>query len=96
MIHQQRIIPWGVVFLGRNVFNKNEHFPGLGFFLMASSGKTKLAVKHFVLKGNRIQPPFPKGTETCVFGTGCFWGSVGAVTEDMKFALNTKHMQYGD
>ena len=42
---------------------------------MASSD---VAVNHYVLKGNRIQPPFPKGIQTCVFGTGCFWGSVRA------------------
>ena len=50
---------------------------------MASSGKTELAVNHFVLKGNRIQPPYPEGTQTCVFGTGCFWGSVSACTANM-------------
>jgi peptide-methionine (S)-S-oxide reductase len=29
---------------------------------------------HFV-NGNRIQPPFPEGLETAVFGLGCFWGA---------------------
>jgi peptide-methionine (S)-S-oxide reductase len=29
---------------------------------------------HFV-NGNRIQPPFPDGLETAVFGMGCFWGA---------------------
>src|ERR671926_1690243 len=29
---------------------------------------------HFV-NGNRIQPPFPEGLETAVFGMGCFWGA---------------------
>jgi peptide-methionine (S)-S-oxide reductase len=24
--------------------------------------------------GNRIQPPFPDGMQTAVFGAGCFWG----------------------
>ena len=30
--------------------------------------------RHFV-NGNPIQPPFPDGLETAVFGMGCFWGA---------------------
>ena len=26
------------------------------------------------VNGNRIQPPFPHGMQTVVFGAGCFWG----------------------
>src|SRR3954462_15196345 len=26
------------------------------------------------VNGNRIQPPFPDGLQTAVFGGGCFWG----------------------
>ena len=26
------------------------------------------------VNGNRIQPPFPDGVQTAVFGAGCFWG----------------------
>ncbi len=29
---------------------------------------------HFV-NGNKLQPPFPEGTETAVFAMGCFWGA---------------------
>ena len=29
---------------------------------------------HFV-NGHRLQPPFPAGLETAVFGLGCFWGA---------------------
>ena len=29
---------------------------------------------HYV-NGHRIQPPFPKGIQTAVFGMGCFWGA---------------------
>ena len=29
---------------------------------------------HFV-NGNPLQPPFPEGVETAVFGMGCFWGA---------------------
>ena len=37
---------------------------------------TPLAVptEHFV-NGHRIQPPFPEGLATAVFGMGCFWGA---------------------
>ncbi|NJN52632.1 MAG: peptide-methionine (S)-S-oxide reductase MsrA [Gammaproteobacteria bacterium] len=30
--------------------------------------------KHFV-NGHPLQPPFPAGMETSVFGLGCFWGA---------------------
>jgi peptide-methionine (S)-S-oxide reductase len=29
---------------------------------------------HFV-NGHRLQPPFPTGLETAMFGLGCFWGA---------------------
>jgi peptide-methionine (S)-S-oxide reductase len=29
---------------------------------------------HYV-NGNPLQPPFPSGVETAVFGMGCFWGA---------------------
>jgi peptide-methionine (S)-S-oxide reductase len=29
---------------------------------------------HFV-NGNRMEPPFPAGTELALFGMGCFWGA---------------------
>ena len=32
------------------------------------------AVRHHV-NGNTIQPPFPEGIETAIFGLGCFWGA---------------------
>lgn len=30
--------------------------------------------KHFI-NGNPLQPPFPPGMETALFGMGCFWGA---------------------
>ncbi|MCA0302054.1 MAG: peptide-methionine (S)-S-oxide reductase MsrA [Proteobacteria bacterium] len=30
--------------------------------------------QHFV-NGNRLQPPFPAGTQAAMFGMGCFWGA---------------------
>ncbi|MBV1707628.1 MAG: peptide-methionine (S)-S-oxide reductase MsrA [Hyphomicrobiales bacterium] len=32
------------------------------------------AAKHFV-NGHALQPPFPAGHQTAVFGLGCFWGA---------------------
>ncbi len=32
------------------------------------------AETHFV-NGHRLQPPFPAGIETALFGLGCFWGA---------------------
>jgi len=34
----------------------------------------KVTNKHYVL-GNPIKEPFPDNLETCVFATGCFWGT---------------------
>jgi peptide-methionine (S)-S-oxide reductase len=34
----------------------------------------KVPATHFV-NGNPIEPPFPAGLETAVFGLGCFWGA---------------------
>ncbi|XP_042359972.1 mitochondrial peptide methionine sulfoxide reductase [Plectropomus leopardus] len=34
----------------------------------------KVSAKHDV-NGNRTVPPFPEGTETAIFGMGCFWGA---------------------
>jgi peptide-methionine (S)-S-oxide reductase len=34
----------------------------------------RVADKHFVNQ-NRLQPPFPAGTEQAMFGLGCFWGA---------------------
>src|SRR5690606_40970753 len=30
--------------------------------------------RHYV-NGNPLEPPFPDGMETAVFGNGCFWGA---------------------
>ena len=31
--------------------------------------------EHHFVNGERLEPPFPDGTETAVFGMGCFWGA---------------------
>lgn len=43
----------------------------------ALRGRTQRLVvpaAHFVT-GNRLEPPFPAGTELATFGMGCFWGA---------------------
>jgi peptide-methionine (S)-S-oxide reductase len=37
----------------------------------------KMAVPpaHYVLKGARLEPPFPGATQQAMFGLGCFWGA---------------------
>lgn len=34
----------------------------------------QVSISHYV-NGNRIKPPYPDGTETIMFGLGCFWGA---------------------
>jgi peptide-methionine (S)-S-oxide reductase len=34
----------------------------------------RIPSQHFVL-GTPLEPPFPEGLETAVFGMGCFWGA---------------------
>ncbi|MDN5750447.1 MAG: peptide-methionine (S)-S-oxide reductase MsrA [Pseudonocardia sp.] len=34
----------------------------------------RVPAEHYV-NGHRIQPPFPEGMQTAVFGMGCFWGA---------------------
>ncbi|MEA2493064.1 MAG: peptide-methionine (S)-S-oxide reductase [Thermoleophilaceae bacterium] len=36
--------------------------------------KMRVPEKHFVL-GTSLEPPFPDGFESAVFGMGCFWGA---------------------
>ena len=47
--------------------SKDDALPG-------RSERMRVAAKHFVL-GTPIEPPFPDGLETAVFGMGCFWGA---------------------
>ncbi|MSO96539.1 MAG: peptide-methionine (S)-S-oxide reductase MsrA, partial [Thermoleophilia bacterium] len=37
-------------------------------------GAMPITERHVVL-GTSIEPPFPDGTETAIFGMGCFWGA---------------------
>jgi peptide-methionine (S)-S-oxide reductase len=56
----------------------NRHKTSLVDRSQALPGREQLAFpvpdRHAVL-GTPIKPPFPQGTETAVFGLGCFWGA---------------------
>jgi peptide-methionine (S)-S-oxide reductase len=53
---------------GRKMPTPEQALPGRAAPLFAVSGR------HTVL-GTPLQPPFPAGFETAVFGLGCFWGA---------------------
>ena len=42
--------------------------------LAGRSTEMPVPERHFV-NGNRLEAPFPEGTERAVFGMGCFWGA---------------------
>lgn len=48
--------------------------PTPGKALPGHSEQMKVAKLHYV-NGNSLQPPFPKETQSAMFGLGCFWGA---------------------
>jgi peptide-methionine (S)-S-oxide reductase len=48
--------------------------PSLAQALPGRAARLPVAAKHFVL-GTQMEPPFPAGLETALFGMGCFWGA---------------------
>jgi peptide-methionine (S)-S-oxide reductase len=48
--------------------------PELHEALPGRKRKMPVADRHYV-NANRLQPPFPEGLETAMFGLGCFWGA---------------------
>ena len=48
--------------------------PSAGEALPGRAERIPLAPRHFV-KGTPMDPPFPDGLETAMFGMGCFWGA---------------------
>nr|WP_326520905.1 peptide-methionine (S)-S-oxide reductase MsrA [Leptothoe kymatousa] len=42
--------------------------------LPGRSDKMPVPQQHYV-NGNPLQPPFPEGMQTAMFGLGCFWGA---------------------
>jgi peptide-methionine (S)-S-oxide reductase len=56
------------------LFNKKSALPTPEEALTGRSEAMPVPARHFV-NGNPLQPPFPAGMETAVFGLGCFWGA---------------------
>ena len=55
-------------------FGDKMNMPNAADALPGRSESVSVPTKHFV-NGNTLQPPFPAGMETIVFGMGCFWGA---------------------
>jgi peptide-methionine (S)-S-oxide reductase len=53
---------------------KKLELPGADDALPGRAERMPVPERHFV-NGNRLEPPFPAGTEQAVFGMGCFWGA---------------------
>ena len=56
------------------MFRKSTALPGPGEALPGRSTIIPTADKHFV-NHNPLKGPYPAGTETAIFGLGCFWGA---------------------
>ena len=55
-------------------FGKKKLMPTSEEALPGRTEPMPVTNRHFV-NGNPLQPPFPQGMETAMFGLGCFWGA---------------------
>ena len=56
------------------MFQKTK-MPTAAEALKGRSEKMVVPPVHHVLKGARLEPPFPANTQQAMFGLGCFWGA---------------------
>ena len=54
--------------------HKTLELPSAGEALPGRSERMPVPDQHFV-NGHPLEPPFPDGTESALFGMGCFWGA---------------------
>jgi peptide-methionine (S)-S-oxide reductase len=54
--------------------SKKLEIPAPGEALPGHAERMPVPATHFV-NGNSLEPPFPAGLETALFGIGCFWGA---------------------
>ena len=57
-----------------SLFGRKPEMPSPEQSLAGRSEAMRVPATHFV-NGKPLQPPFPDGLETAVFGLGCFWGA---------------------
>jgi peptide-methionine (S)-S-oxide reductase len=55
-------------------FGRTPTMPTAEQALAGRADEMPVPATHFV-NGHPLQPPFPEGLETAVFGLGCFWGA---------------------
>jgi peptide-methionine (S)-S-oxide reductase len=53
---------------------KKLEMPTAADALPGRATRMRVPAAHFV-NGNRLEPPFPAGMKTAMFGLGCFWGA---------------------
>ena len=54
---------------------KKTQMPSAADALTGRSEKMAVPPAHHVLKGARLEAPFPANTQRALFGMGCFWGA---------------------
>src|ERR1700716_3682205 len=60
------------MFLSR--FSNKLNVPAAEESLPGRESEIRVPETHFV-NGAPLKPPWPEGTETAIFGMGCFWGA---------------------